>query len=107
MLTLDPVRLQDMFEGNIYSFIKWELKGNFVVEVLFKIQFIFQFGGGSTFECCKCGFLTLTQDMLLTLAALKSQLACTTTPPPPCGRKADSTAVLPRLQSKSRRTFKP
>lgn len=30
MLELDPVRLQDAFEGNIDSFINWKLKVNFV-----------------------------------------------------------------------------
>lgn len=104
MLELDPVRLQDAFEGNIYSFISWQLNVSFVWDLLFKILLIFQFG---VFGCerCKCGFLTLTQNMLLTSAALKSQLACPN--PPRCGRKADSTTVLPRLQSKSKRTFKP
>lgn len=93
MLELDPVRLQDVFEGNIYSFINWQLKGNFAWDMLFKILLIFQFGVLG-YERCKCGFFPLTQNMLLTSSALKSQLACPNSPPgvgvkltaPPCCR---------------------
>lgn len=48
--------------------------------MLFKILLIFQFG---VFGCerRKCGFFTFTQNMLLTSAALESQLACRNPPP--------------------------